>query len=456
LLLSYERTVLLIVTATSFVTPFMGSALNIAIPSIGREFVSSATLMSWIATSYILATASCLLPAGRFADIHGRRRIYTAGLLVFSLATLFCAGVTSIEGLIFMRVLQGIGASFIFSTGIAILAAVYPPERRGRALGYSTAATYIGLSAGPVLGGLISFHLGWRFIFQISAVLALLVCFAAFRLLKKEVGDSVGEPFDLIGCILYISGLVLSLYGFAFLLEGLEPIVTLISGLLLLAAFVRVEMRRDHPLLEIRLFTDNLTFAFSNLAAMINYSATFAIGFLASLHLQVVMGLDARVSGWVMLSQPLLMAMFSPFAGRLSDRVEPRIVASIGMALTTAGLFLFIFVTQHTPLYIVMAQLALIGLGFAFFSSPNNNAIMGSVGKEKYGVAASALATMRMSGQAISMSIVALVMAVYGGNAAIGANSVAMVLSSIKSSLIIFTVLSAGGIFFSLKRGRMH
>ncbi len=456
MLLSYERTVLLIVTATSFVTPFMGSALNIAIPSIGREFVSSATLMSWIATSYILATASCLLPAGRFADIHGRRRIYTAGLLVFSLATLFCAGVTSIEGLIFMRVLQGIGASFIFSTGIAILAAVYPPERRGRALGYSTAATYIGLSAGPVLGGLISFHLGWRFIFQISAVLALLVCFAAFRLLKKEVGDSVGEPFDLIGCILYISGLVLSLYGFAFLLEGLEPIVTLISGLLLLAAFVRVEMRRDHPLLEIRLFTDNLTFAFSNLAAMINYSATFAIGFLASLHLQVVMGLDARVSGWVMLSQPLLMAMFSPFAGRLSDRVEPRIVASIGMALTTAGLFLFIFVTQHTPLYIVMAQLALIGLGFAFFSSPNNNAIMGSVGKEKYGVAASALATMRMSGQAISMSIVALVMAVYGGNAAIGTDSVAMVLSSIKSSLIIFTILSAGGIFFSLKRGRMH
>ncbi len=456
MLLSYERTVLLIVTATSFVTPFMGSALNIAIPSIGREFVSSATLMSWIATSYILATASCLLPAGRFADIHGRRRIYTAGLLVFSLATLFCAGVTSIEGLIFMRVLQGIGASFIFSTGIAILAAVYPPERRGRALGYSTAATYIGLSAGPVLGGLISFHLGWRFIFQISAVLALLVCFAAFRLLKKEVGDSVGEPFVLSGCILYISGLVLSLYGFAFLLEGLEPIVTLISGLLLLAAFVRVEMRRDHPLLEIRLFTDNLTFAFSNLAAMINYSATFAIGFLASLHLQVVMGLDARVSGWVMLSQPLLMAMFSPFAGRLSDRVEPRIVASIGMALTTAGLFLFIFVTQHTPLYIVMAQLALIGLGFAFFSSPNNNAIMGSVGKEKYGVAASALATMRMSGQASSMSIVALALAVYGGHAAIGTDSVAMVLSSIKSSLIIFTILSAGGIFFSLKRGRMH
>jgi MFS family permease len=230
----------------------------------------------------------------------------------------------------------------------------------------------------------------------------------------------------------------------------------LTGGIILLAAFVRVETRRDHPLLEIGLFTGNLTFAFSNLAAMINYSATFAVGFLASLHLQVVMGLDARISGWVMLSQPLLMAMFSPFAGRLSDKVEPRIVASIGMALTTVGLFMFVFVTQYTPLYIVMAQLALIGLGFAFFSSPNNNAIMGAVGKEKYGVAASSLATMRMAGQAISMSIVALVMAASGGNAAIGAHSVPMVLSSIRSSLIIFTVLSAVGIFFSLKRGRVH
>ena len=169
--LGYDKIVLLIVVATSFMTPVMGSALNIAIPSIGREFSASATMLSWIATGYILATASCLLPAGRFADIRGRSRIYTAGILLFSAATLLCGLVSSIEMLIFMRVIQGIGASFIFSTGIAILASVYPPERRGRALGYATASTYVGLSAGPVLGGLISFHLGWRLIFYLTAVL---------------------------------------------------------------------------------------------------------------------------------------------------------------------------------------------------------------------------------------------------------------------------------------------
>ena len=314
----------------------------------------------------------------------------------------------------------------------------------------------MGLSAGPVLGGLISFHFGWRTLFFLSALMAMGLSGIAWRKLRREAADCAGEQFDLAGCILYVGGMVLSLYGFAFLLDGIKPALILTGGLLLLGGFVWLEQRREHPLLEVGLFVSNQTFAFSNLAAMINYSATFAVGFLASLHLQVVMGLDARMTGWVMLSQPLLMAMFSPFAGRLSDRIEPRIVASAGMAMTTVGLFLFIFVTEKTPLLIVMGQLALIGLGFAFFSSPNNNAIMGSVGKEKYGVAASALATMRMTGQAISMSIVALTMAAYGGREVIGEQSVRMVLNSIRGALTVFTVLSTLGIFFSLKRGRLR
>ena len=453
--MTYEKTVLLIVTATSFVTPFMGSSLNIAIPSIGREFSVSATVLSWVATAYILATATCLLPAGRVADLKGRSRIYIAGIFLFSLATLLCGIASSAAWLIFFRVVQGVGAAFIFSTGMAILAAAYPPDSRGRALGYSTASTYVGLSAGPVLGGLISFHYGWRIIFGLSALLGFLVFFVAYRFLKREECPDGGR-FDMVGCCLYMAGLVSSLYGFSFLLDGWPTRLLLVTGIFLLVGFFRYERRQTSPLVDIHLFTDNVTFAFSNLAAMINYSATFAIGFLASLHLQVVMGLDAQDAGWVMLSQPALMAVFSPFAGRLSDRVEPRIVASAGMAMTTIGLFFFIFVSRATTLPVIMAELALIGLGFAFFSSPNNNAIMGSVGKEKYGTAASALATMRMVGQAVSMSIVALIMAMNGGRQAIGADSAAMLLVSTRNVLIIFTALSMAGIYFSLKRGRIR
>lgn len=274
--------------------------------------------------------------------------------------------------------------------------------------------------------------------------------------MKKEAAAAAGERFDIIGGALYMSGLILSLYGFAFMLDGWLPVLWLFGGLALLTGFVRLQLKREHPLLDIRLFSENLTFAFSNLAAMINYSATFAVGFLASMHLQLVMGLDARISGWVMLSQPFLMALFSPFAGRLSDKVEPRIVASVGMMLTTVGLFLFAFVDGQTGLVVVMADLALIGLGFAFFSSPNNNAIMGAVAKEQYGVAASSLATMRMTGQAVSMSIVALVMVASGGKTAVGAEAAGVVQGSIQLSLGIFTVLSAVGIYFSLKRGKVR
>ena len=386
--LSYEKMVLLIVTATSFVTPFMGSALNIAIPAIGQDFQASAAALSWVVTGYILSTVTCLLPAGRFADINGRIGVYITGIFVFSFATILCGLADSLYWLIGLRALQGIGSSMIFSTGIAILAAVYPPERRGKALGVTTASTYIGLSAGPVLGGFVCFHFGWRFIFWFSAALGFLMVFLAYRYLRRETGGSAGEAFDSVGCILYMSSFVATLYGLAFLVHGMVPLVTLCIGLFLLAGFFLYERQREHPLLEVRLFSENLTFAFSNLAAMITYSATFAVGFLASLYLQIVMDLDSRITGWVMLSQPLLMAVFSPFAGRLSDRVEPRIVASLGMAMTTVGLFLFVFISRDTPLFFVITDLSIIGLGFAFFSSPNNNAIMGAVGREKYGVAA--------------------------------------------------------------------
>ena len=456
LTLAYEKIVLIVVMGTSFVTPFMGSAMNIAIPSIGQEFQASAMDLSWIVSSYILATVACLLPVGRFADIRGRSRIYTAGILIFSAATLGCGFAGSLAWLIGFRILQGIGASCIFSTGIALLAAVYPLEKRGQALGFSTASTYVGLSAGPVLGGLISFHLGWRSIFWISAVLGLMMFLLAYRHLRREAGGAAGEAFDWPGCLLYMFGLVASLQGFAFLTDGLGPALLLCAGVALLAGFAAYERRREYPLLEVRLFTENLTFAFSNMAAMINYCATFAVGFLASLYLQLVLGLDARSAGLVMLSQPLLMAVFSPFAGQLSDRMEPRIVASGGMALTALGLFLFVFVDGDSPLPLVIAELSLMGLGFAFFSSPNNNAIMGSVVKEKYGVAASTMATMRMIGQAVSISTVALIMAWYGGRSALGSHSAPMVLQSIRSALMIFSGLSVIGILFSLKRGRVH
>ena len=454
--ISEQKTVLVIVMITSFFTPFMGSSLNIAVPTIGHEFNSSATLLSWVVTSYILATAACLLPFGRFADIHGRKRVFLSGIIVFSLSALLGGLAPSIGWLIVFRAMQGIGGAMIFSTSLAILTSVYPPERRGKALGLSAAMTYSGLSLGPVLGGLINYYLGWRTIFFLVAPCGLIVAALVIVGLKQEWTGAPGEKFDALGSVLYCSGLVAFLFGMSKVTSDAWAPWLLGSGIFLLIGFVRYELSKSEPLLDVRLFTNNLAFAFSNLAALINYSATFAVGFLTSVHLQVIMGMSSKEAGLVLLSQPLLMALLSPFAGRMSDRVEPRIVATAGMAITGTGLFLFSFVTQETSLISIVVNLAVIGIGFALFASPNSNAIMSTVQRRQYGVAASSLATVRMSGQALSMGIMTLILALYGGHASLAEASPEMLQLSFRVSFLVFTSLCILGVFFSMARGRIR
>lgn len=189
---------------------------------------------------------------------------------------------------------------------------------------------------------------------------------------------------------------------------------------------------------------------------MINYSATFAVGFLLSIYLQVVQGYNSQAAGLILLSQPVIMALLSPFAGALSDRVEPRIVASLGMALTTAGLFVFCFLTTGTPIWLVIVNLMLLGTGFALFSSPNSNSIMGSVEKKFYGVASSTMGTMRLSGQALSMAIVTLLLALYVGNVQLSQASTDLLVQGTRTAFVVFTVICFGGIFASLARGNMR
>ncbi len=208
--------------------------------------------------------------------------------------------------------------------------------------------------------------------------------------------------------------------------------------------------------MNIKLFTNNNVFAFSNLAALINYSATNAIGFLLSLYLQYIKGLSPETAGIILVSQPVVMAALSPFAGRLSDRVEPRIVASVGMALTCVGLFLLSGVNNSTGIQWIVAWLALLGLGFALFSSPNTNAVMSSVENKFLGVASATLGTMRMTGQMLSMGIAMLLFALYLGQVQILPQYYPQFLASAHTAFIIFGALCLGGIFASLVRGKVR
>ncbi|MCL6634910.1 MAG: MFS transporter [Peptococcaceae bacterium] len=453
---SLKKYALIAITTASFLTPFMGSAINLAVPSIGQEFNSGAILLSWVVSSYLLSTAAFLLPFGRLADIVGRKRVFVLGVSVFSLSSLLCGLAWSIEALIAFRTVQGIGGAMIFSTAMAILTSVFPPHERGKVLGINVATVYTGLSLGPVLGGAMNQHLGWQSIFYFNVLMGVLIVPLTLLKLKGEWAGARGEHFDLTGAALYSAGLVAFLYGFSSIATEAAARFILAAGLGLLALFIRREMHLEQPILDIKLFSRNATFAFSNLAALINYSATFAVGFLLSLYLQVVAGYDSQTAGLILLAQPVIMALLSPFAGTLSDRVEPRLVASWGMGLTTLGLAVFSFAGRGTPVWLIMANLALLGTGFALFSSPNSNAVMGSVDKRFYGVASSALGTMRLVGQALSMAVATLVIDLYLGSAQLTPANAPLLMRSLKTSFIIFAATCFCGVFASLARGNVN
>jgi len=450
-----KRATLLVAAMASFLVPFMGSSVNIALPTIGKEFTMDAVLLGWVATSYLLAAAVFLVPFGRLADIYGRKKIFSCGMLIFTVSSLLSAVSPSVMALISFRILQGIGSAMIFGTGIAILTSVYPAQERGKALGINVAAVYLGLSLRPFLGGFLTQYLGWRSIFFINVPLGLIVIALVFWKLKGEWLEAKGEKFDLTGSLLYGASLVAIMYGFS-LLPAMLGAWLILLGALGIVAFVKWQMKIKSPLLNMSLFSKNKVFAFSNLAALVNYSATFAVGFLLSLHLQYLKGFPPQTAGLILVSQPTVQAILSPFAGRLSDRIEPRIVASIGMALTCIGLTLLSFINEKTTLPFIVGGLILLGFGFAFFSSPNTNAVMSSVGKKFYGVASATLGTMRLTGQMLSMGVVMLIFAVYIGRVQITAEYYPLLLQSEQVALLIFAILCFGGIFASLARGRLH
>ena len=437
---------------SSFLTPFLASATNVAMPLIGKEFGLNAVALGWVLTAYTLAAAMFLVPFGRLADLVGRKKIYALGVCVNVAGTVLAALAPTGFVLILARAVQGVGGAMIFGTGMAILTSVYPPGERGHALGLNTAAVYTALSLGPVLGGFLVHAWGWRSVFWTSVpVAALALALALFRL-KGEWADARGEGFDLKGAFYLGFGLAALMYGFS-RLPSLAGAVLTATGLLALVGFVLYELEAPEPLLDLRLFRHNRIFAFSNLAALFNYSATSAVAFLMSLYLQYIKGLPPQKAGLVLVAQPVVMALASPFAGRLSDRSEPRLIASSGMALSAAGLLLFSLLGAATGFPFIVGSLVLLGLGFGLFSSPNTNAVMCSVEKKHLGIASAALGTMRLTGQMMSAGTTMMIFALFMGRVPITPPVYPQFLQSARFAFAFFSALCVAGIFASLARG---
>jgi EmrB/QacA subfamily drug resistance transporter len=450
-----KHVVLIVAAVASFTMGFLGSSINVAIPTIGNEFSVDAVTLSWIPTSYILVAAMFVIPLGKTADIMGRRKILLAGMAGHTVVSFLCGFSPSVAMLIGLRALQGFTGAMMFGTSTAIVTSVYPPGERGRALGLTVTGVYLGLSAGPFAGGLITHYLGWRYIFFFTAALAAIVTVLILFRMRAEWAEAHGQRLDIIGSIIFGISLLVVMYGFT-LLPEINGFVFLVAGVVCLVAFVLWEERTPNPVLDIGLFRHNVVFALSNLSALINYSATFALGFMLSIYLQTVKGFDPQTAGIILLSQPVMMSLFSPLAGRLSDRIEPRVVASAGMGLTTIGLALIAFVDGDSSVPYLVGSLVICGLGFALFSSPNTNAIMSSVDKRFYGVASATTGEMRLVGQMLSMGISAMILAIYVGNEQIAPQNYPAFLSGLRIAFTSFAAMCLVGVFTSLSRGRLR
>jgi MFS family permease len=444
--------VLLTCSLANWIAAFLTTSINIALPTIQTEFKLGAVALGWLPLVYVLATAVFLLPLSKVADIFGRRRMFVSGLALVFLSTLMMVFAKSYAWLVFFRLTQGIGSAMIFATSTAIVTLAYPVTRRGWAMGILVMAAYLGQTLGPVLGGVLVHNVGWRSLFIFAAVYMFANLTLDLWLLRRAEWHEGATSFDWKGSLVYGPALAAVIIGLSWL-PTTQAIVLFSAGAVGMAFFLWWESRSPDPLIELGLFRHNRLFALSNLAAVISYVSVWGVSFLMSLYLQFVKGLSAQTAGFVLITGVALQAGFSPVAGRLADRVQARWLASFGMGLCFLGLLALSFLRAESSYGFIIVALCLLGLGYAFFSGPNQASIMGSVERRQVTVAGASLGTMRVIGQSMSIAIATLVLALVVGRQDIRPADYPALLTAARISFAIMTALCLLGTAVSLVRG---
>jgi MFS family permease len=404
----------------------------------------------------MLAISALTVPFGHAADRIGRKRIFIIGIGCFAAFSVLTVLFThSFAITLAFRIFQGVGSSMIYSTATAVLVDSFPPEKRGSVLGFTVSATYVGITSGPVLGGVLNNAFGWRSLFVFLSIVIVAVFVVAFLNFPKdspEVGFRLKTGFNFFENMLYSVAVVCVMFGFAAFAESDVAKISMMAGIPLFALFVRYECKVENPVIEIGVFIRNPNYSLSVLASFFAYSATFAVGYLLSVYMQTNMGFNSRTAGLVLVSQPLAMAIVAPVSGKISDKKSPYFLASIGMGVCALSLLAFLLSGKTISLLAVVANLTAVGIGFGIFSPPNTNAIMSSVDARDYNAASSILATVRAFGQTASMAVVTLVFGAKIGSATFENVAPALLGESTHMCFIVFSALCFVGIFLSARR----
>ena len=450
-----QNVALLIVCLGSFLNPLILSSVLVAIPSIADDLRADAVLVGWIPTSFLLTTVVLMLPFGKLSDMYGRKRVYLIGVIVVSVASFLASQSPNIEWLLVCRVLQGIGAAQTVGSGMAIISAVYPKEKRGAALGFIATAVYIGLTSGPLLGGLLTDWFGWRSVFLFHVPLSAIVAVLTLWKLKGEWKLDIRPRFDWVGSLIFASAAILVLLGLSSM-PSWPGALMLVASVGCCYAFNKHQSHIPDPLVNMPALKLNRIFSFSLIAAFLLYTAIFPTAFLLSLYLQYIKGISPTLAGQFLITQAVIMAILAPITGRLSDRYEPRLLTSFGALLVAAGFAMLLRINYETPNYFVVVSQVLLGIGIGCFTTPNNNAALGSLKKAGLGIASAMLNLARTLGNMIGMGLATMIIAIMVGNQLIEPDNYNQLLTAIKISFGLSFCFAIVAAFYSYVRGKVH
>ncbi|WP_340676747.1 MFS transporter [Paraglaciecola sp.] len=451
--LSPATAALFVVCLGCFIGPLGVASVNIAIPDLAADLHANAKLVSWVPTIFLLSNVALMLPFGKLADNYGRKRIYTYGLILNAFSSVMCAWGGVIEWILFWRLIQGAASAMIFGTGVAILTSVTPEHKRGFALGLAAACVYIGLTIAPAIGGWLTERWGWRsvFLFQVPLVIAL-VLLIKYRL-HGEWKNEKHSAFDWLGTSIFAIASSALVVGFS-LLPSLSGMLLLSMAALGIVLFVVQQSRHHEPLIRVQMFRESRIFSMSLSTSLLMYASVYPLTFLLSLYLQYVKGYSPTQAGQIILVQALAMAVVAPFSGRLSDKIQHRILASLGCGVVAVGFLILGQMDNNTTATYISGSLVLIGIGFGLFSTPNNNAIMSAVHSRELGVASASMNLARTIGNLLGMSLVNFLVHIYLGDAHFTQQQFPALLKTVSISLHFSFLCVVLACFFSAFRGK--
>lgn len=442
--------VIYVLALAQFSTPFMFAGVGIALPAMGRELQATGVQLGLIEMAYLGAASAFLLPVGRYSDLTDRTIIFKVGLLVYALSTLLIGFLNSALFIIGARFIQGVSAALIMATNMAILTREVPREKLGSAIGINIGAVYLGLSAGPFVAGWITNHWGWRWVFHFTFI-PLILSFMLILVVFESSWKKRSVAFDWTGTAIISVTIFLLVFGSSQLGESVVGAILCVSGLIFAVLFFAVESRKAHPLIDIRSIKRNTTLSVALIIQLMMYAGAFGISFLFSIYLQTVKGLTPQSAGQILVISPIVMAVFAPICGRLSDRFSPQMLATIGLVCSLTGIIAATQVTMETEMPLLLAILVCQGLGFAMFSSPNMAIIMNSVSPSEYGVASALAANLRTLGMVFSMIIITVFLSIFLGDQMIDTHPSQFV-SALRLSFLVFALFAGTGVILSFKR----